>query len=91
MFTSVDSNRKKNIEHLPGENVHESSSKGNSSIKEILLVFASQFQKLFSKYDEYTKLQITIFGITFIFAILVATISGIIIGYSFGSSVFLVV
>jgi len=89
MFTSVDSNRKKNIEHLSGENVHESSSKGNSSIKEILLVFASQFQKLFSKNDEYTKLQITIFGITFVIAILVAFITGITIGYTFGFSVFI--
>jgi ATP synthase protein I len=34
-------------------------------------------------------LQITIFGITFIVAILVASITGIIIGYTFGFSVFI--
>ena len=89
MFTSVDSNRKKNVEHLPSENVHVSPSQDNSFINKIKLVFASQFQKLFSNNDEYTKLQITIFGITFVFAILVASITGIIIGYTFGFSVFI--
>ena len=88
MFTSVDSNRKKIVEHLPGENVHGSPTQGNSFINKTKLVFASQFQKLFSKNDEYTKLQITIFGITFIVATLVASITGIIIGYTFGFSVF---
>ena len=88
MFTSVDSNRKKIVEHLPGKNVHGSPTQGNSFINKIKLVFASQFQKVFSKNDEYTKLQITIFGITFIVAILVASITGIIIGYTFGFSVF---
>ena len=88
MFTSVDSNRKKIVEHLPGKNVHGSPTQGNSFIIKTKLVFASQFQKLFSKNDEYTKLQITIFGITFIVATLVASITGIIIGYTFGFSVF---
>ena len=88
MFTSVDSNRKKIVEHLPGKNVHGSPTQGNSFINKNKLVFASQFQKLFSKNDEYTKLQITIFGITFIVATLVASITGIIIGYTFGFSVF---
>lgn len=89
MFTSVDSNRKKIVEHLPGKNVHGSPTQGNSFINKTKLVFASQFQKLFSKNDEYTKLQITIFGITFIVAILVAFITGIILGYTFGFSVFI--
>ena len=89
MFTSVDSNRKKIVEHLPGKNVNDSPTQGNSFINKIKFVFASQFQKLFLKNDEYTKLQITIFGITFIVAILVASITGIIIGYTFGFSVFI--
>ena len=88
MFTSVDSDRKI-IEHLPGKCVHDSPIQDNSFINEIKSVIASQFQKLFSKNDEYTKLQITIFGITFIVAILVASITGIIIGYTFGFSVFI--
>ena len=78
MFTSVNSNRKKIVEHLPGKNVHDSPSHDNFFINKIKLVFASQFQKLFSKNDEYQKLQIIIFGITFIAAILVACITGII-------------
>ena len=89
MFTSVDSNRKKIVEHLPGKNVHGSPTQGNSFINKIIFVFASQFQKLFLNNDEYTKLQITIFGITFIVATLVASITGIIIGYTFGFSVFI--
>ena len=88
MFTSVDSNRK-TIEHLPGRNFHNSPAKDNSFINKIKLVFASQFQKLFSNNDEYTKLQITIFGISFIIAIFVACITGIIIGFTFGFSVFI--
>ena len=89
MFTSVDSNRKKIVEHLPGKNVHGSPTQGNSFFNKTKLVFASQFQKLFLNNDEYTNLQITIFGITFIVAILVASITGIIIGYTFGFSVFI--
>ena len=88
MFTSVDSDRK-TIEHLPGKSVHDSPAQGNSFIHEIKSVIASQFQKIFSRNDEYTKLQITIFGITFIVSILVATLTTIIIGYTFGFSVFI--
>ena len=88
MFTSVNSNRK-TAGHLPSKNVHDSPAQGNSFIKEFKLVIASQLQNLFSKNDEYTKLQITIFGITFIIAILVASITGIMIGYTFGFSVFI--
>ena len=87
MFTSVDSDRK-TIEHPTGESVHNPPAQNNSFIKEIKSVIACQFQKIFSKNDEYTKLQITIFGITFIVATLVASITGIIIGYTFGFSVF---
>ena len=89
MFTSVDSNRKKNVEHLPCKNVHDSHSQDNSFTNKIKLIFASQSQKLFSKNDEYTKLQIAIFGITFVVAIVVASVTGIIIGYTFGFSVFI--
>ena len=87
MFTSVDSDRKKNIEHLPVKNVHNFPSQDNSLINEIKFVIASQFQKLFSENDEYSKLQITIFGITFTVAILISTITGILIGYNFGFSI----
>ena len=88
MFTSVNSDRKI-IEHLPGKSVHNSPAQNNSFINEIKSVIASQFQKIFSKNDEYTKLQITIFGITFIFAIVVASLTGITIGSTFGFSVFI--
>ena len=88
MFTSVDSDRK-TIEHLPGKSVHDSPAQGNSFIHEIKSVIASQLQKIISKNDEYTKLQITIFGITFIFAIVVALLTGITIGSTFGLSVFI--
>ena len=88
MFTSVDSDRK-TIEHLPGKYVHDSPAQENSFINEFKSVIESQFQRFFSKNDEYTKLQITIFGITFIFAILLAMISGFIFGHTFGFSVFI--
>ena len=88
MFTSVDSDRKI-IEHLPVKSVHSSPAQNNSFINEIKPVIAYQFQKIFSKNDEYTKLQITIFGITFIFAIIVASLTGITIGSTFGFSIFI--
>ena len=88
MFTSVDSDRK-TIEHLPSKNVHNSPAQNNSFINEIKSVIACQFQKIISNYDEYTKLQITIFGITFIVAIVVASLTGITIGSTFGFSVFI--
>ena len=88
MFTSVDSDRK-TIKHLPGKKFQNSPAKDNSFINEGKLFIARQYQKLSSNSDEYTKLQITIFGITFIVAILVASITGIIIGYTFGLSVFI--
>ena len=87
MFTSVDSDRK-TIEHLPVKNVHDSPAQDNSFVNDTKSVLASKFQEFFSKNDEYTKLQVTIFGITFIIAILVACITGIIIGDTFGFSVF---
>ena len=86
MFTSVNSNRKK-IEHLPGKNVHDFPAQNDSFITENKSFIASQLNKFFSINDEYTELQITIFGITFIIASLVAIITGILIGYTFGFSV----
>ena len=46
MFTSVDSDRKKILEHLPGKDVHNSPPKDNSFINEIKFAIARQFQKL---------------------------------------------
>ena len=86
MFTSVDSNRKKD-EHPSNRNVQIPQSLDNSIIKESKSGFASQLDSLLSKNDEYTKLQLTIFGITFIVSILIASITGIILGFTFGLSV----
>jgi len=69
MFTSVDSNRKK-LEHPSNENVQFSQSLDNSIIKESKSGLVNQIDNLLSQNDEYTKLQLTIFGITFIFSIL---------------------
>ena len=88
MFTSVDSNRK-TVEHLSNENVQSHQFLDNSCIKESKSSFASQFDKLLSKNDEYTKLQLTIFVITFIVSIIIASLTGIILGFTFGFSVFI--
>ena len=71
MFTSVDSNGQK-LEHPSGENVQFPHSLNNSIIKESKSGFANQIDNLLSQNDEYTKLQLTIFGITFIVSILLA-------------------
>ena len=88
MFTSVDSKRKK-VEHLSTENVQMPQSLDNSIIKDSKSVIATQLNNLLSKNDEYTKLQLTIFGITFIVSIFVASITGIFIGFTFGFSIFI--
>ncbi len=88
MFTSVDSNRKK-IEHPSTENVQFSQSPGNSIIKESKSGIATQLNNFLSKNDEYTKLQLTIFGITFIVSIFLASITGIFLGFTFGFSIFI--
>ena len=88
MFTSVDSNRKK-LEHLSNENVQFPQSLNNSIIKERKSGIANQIDKLLSQNDEYTKLQLTIFGITLIVSILLASITGIFLGFTFGFSIFI--
>ena len=88
MFTSVDSNRKK-VEHPSTENVEFSQSLENAIIKESKSVIVTQLNKLLSKNDEYTKLQLTIFVITFIVSIFVASITGIFLGFTFGFSIFI--
>ena len=86
MFTIVNSNRKK-VEHPPSDNVQSSFFLENSSQKESKSGIASQFHKLFSKSDEYIKLQLTIFGITFIASIFIALITGMFLGFTFGFSI----
>ncbi|MBO8232632.1 hypothetical protein CU311_07970 [Prochlorococcus marinus str. MU1402] len=88
MFTSVDSNRKK-LEHPSNENVQLPQSLKNSIIKDSKYGIANPIDNLLSQNDEYTKLQLTIFGITFIVSILVASITGIFLGFIFGFSIFI--
>ena len=88
MFTSVDSNRKK-VEHPSSENVQISQPLENPIINESKSGIAGQLDNLLSKNDEYTKLQLTIFGITFIVSILLASITGIFLGFNFGFSIFI--
>ena len=88
MFTSVDSNRKK-LEHLSNENVQFPHSFENSINKESKSTIANQIDNLLFQNDEYTKLQLTIFGITFIVSILLASLTGIFLGFTFGFSIFI--
>ena len=88
MFTSVDSNRKK-LEHPSNENVQLPQPLDNSIIKETISGIANRIENLFSQNDEYTKLQLTIFGITFIVSILLASITGVFFGFTFGFSIFI--
>ena len=88
MFTSVDSDRKK-LEHPINENVQFSQSLDNSTIKESKSGIANQIDNLRFQNDEYTKLQLTIFGITFVVSILVASITAIFLGFTFGFSIFI--
>ena len=88
MFTSVDSIRKK-LEHPSKENVQIPQSLDNPIIKESKSGIANQIENFLSQNDEYTKLQLTIFGITFVISILVASITAIFLGITFGFSIFI--
>ncbi len=88
MFTSVNSNEK-TVDHLPSENVPNPQLIDNSIIKESKTGIATQLDNLLSKNDEYTKLQLIIFGITFIVSIFVASITGFFLGFTFGFSIFI--
>ncbi len=88
MFTSVDSNRKK-LECPSNENVQLPQSLDNSIINESKSGINSQIDNFLSQNDEYTKLQVTIFGITFIVSNLLAAITGIFLGFTFGLSIFI--
>ena len=88
MFTSVDSNRKK-LGHPSNKNVQFPQSLDNSNIKESKSGIANQINNLLSQSDEYTKLQLTIFGITFIVSIVLASITAIFLGFTFGFSIFM--
>ncbi len=88
MFTSVDSNRKK-LERPSNENVQLPQSLDNSIINESKSGINSQIDNFLSQNDEYTKLQVTIFGITFIVSTLLAAITGIFLGFTFGLSIFI--
>jgi len=88
MFTSVDSNRKE-LEQSSKKNVQVPQSLNNSIIKESKSGIAYQIDNFLSQKDEYIKLQLTIFGITFIFSILIALITGIFLGFKFGFSIFI--
>ena len=88
MFTSVDSNRKK-LEHPSNENVQFLRFLNNLIIKESESGIAKQIDNLLSQNDEYTKLQLTIFGITFIVSILLASITAVFLGFTFGFSIFI--
>ncbi len=86
MFTSVNSDRKK-VEHPSTENVQFSQSLENSIIKGSKSGIAIHLNNLLSKNDDYTKLQLAIFGITSVVSILVASITGIFLGFTFGFSI----
>ncbi len=88
MFTSVDSNRKK-LERPFKENVQFPQSLENSIIKDSKYGIANQIDNLLSQNDEYTRLQLKVFGITFIVSILVASLTGIFLGFTFGFSIFI--
>jgi ATP synthase protein I len=84
----VDSNRKK-VEHSSNENVQFPQSLDNPIIKESKSGIANQINDLLSQNDEYTKLQLTIFGITFVISLLLALTTGIFLGFTFGLSIFI--
>ena len=87
MFTSVDSTRKKfkqainlDAEYSPTQN------SDSVEIKNSLLV---EFFNFFSKSNDYFKLQLAIFSLTFLFSLVITLLACIFIGFIFGFSIFI--
>ena len=87
MFTSVDSTRKKfkqainlDAEYSPTQNSE------SVEIKNSLLV---EFFNFSSKSNDYFKLQLAIFSLTFLFSLVITLLACIFIGFIFGFSIFI--
>ena len=88
MFTSVDSARK-NIKQTINLDVLDSSASRNSGSIEIKNSFLNEFFNFFSMSNDFFKLQIAIFSLTFLFSLVVTILSCIFISLKFGLSIFI--
>ena len=87
MFTSVDSTRKKFKQTINLD--AEFSPTQNSDSVEIKNSLIVEFFNLFSKSNDYFKLQIAIFSLTFLFSLVITLLACIFIGFIFGFSIFI--
>ena len=87
MFTSVDSTRKKFKQTINLD--AEFSPTQNSDSVEIKNSLIVEFFNLFSKSNDYFKLQIAIFSLTFLFSLVITLLACIFIGFKFGFSIFI--
>jgi len=88
MFTSVDAD-KKSIKHFSKESALVNSDSVTLNSNQKRAIFLSIFEKVFSINDYFSKLQLAIFGITFLLSCLISIITGVLIDTSFGLSVFI--
>ena len=88
MFTTVNSARKKVQQtiNLDAENNHASPNSNVFKIKNSLLI---DFFNFFSLSNDYFKLQLAIFSLTFLFSLVITVLTCIFVSLKFGLSIFI--
>ena len=88
MFTTVNSARKKNQQtiNLDAENLSASQNSRLVKIKNSLLI---EFSNFFSLSNDYFKLQLVIFSLTFLFSLVITFLTCIFVSLKFGLSIFI--
>ena len=88
MFTTVNSARKKNQQtiNLDAENLSASQNSIVVKIKNSLLI---EFSNFFSLSNDYFKLQLVIFSLTFLFSLVITFLTCIFVSLKFGLSIFI--
>ena len=88
MFTTVNSVRKK-VQQTINLDADHSSSSQNSSVLEIKNSLLTEFFNFFSITNDYFKLQLAIFSLTFLVSLFITILTCIFISLKFGLSIFI--
>jgi len=88
MFTMVNSDRKK-VQHSNDLDAENLSVSQNSSLFKVKDSLSIEFFNFFSLSNDYFKLQLVIFSLTFLFSLVITFLTCIFISLKFGLSVFI--
>ena len=88
MFTTVNSARKK-VQQTINLDAENSSATKNSNLFKVKNLFNTESLTFFSLSNDYIKLQLVIFSLTFLFSLFITVLTCIFISLKFGLSIFI--